>query len=540
MPEGPRRVEVCLTSSDTPTFKEQTLGLHADRPSVGLCFSGGGARALSASMGYYRALTSLGLMDKVRVISAVSGGAWASFVYTYYRSGAEDDEQLLGPVTEPADLTMKGLRAPLPRSCMGWLMTQDIDWALISRLPDDPISEWWLRRIGGIVLQPFGLYDPDRPHTISLNAETVQDILDRQPEGSTLCAEDFYTARPERPFLVVNASLIAPSNLGTLGKESPVLYEYTPLYVGSPNPLKVTYEPREGESATVEVGGGYIEPFGVGGPGPATLPGSGIVELSPPTTPCTTEFMVGTSSAAPAGVLESLPVFKELDSLTPKAPYWPPRQGKVPPTQDWEIGDGGVLENYGLISMLLRGLKTIVVFVNTSTALDPDFDPSDPVLRQKSIDSGLPPLFGRADPSMGTATQNNQVFASADFAGVVRKLQAAKKSGEAVIAVSDLTTVRNRWWGVPAGQIVRVCWVYLDRSAVFEDSLKSRRVRWNIRSGNRKCLPCGPFKHFPHYNTIDQNGLELIELSSAQVKLLAELACWTVRSNRTLFESLMT
>jgi hypothetical protein len=538
---GKRRVEVFVNEPGALRFPEQHLGLHADRPSVGLCFSGGGARALSAAMGQYRALTKLGLIDKVRIIASVSGGTWASFIYTYYRAGAADDDELLGPITAPADITMSSLREPLPRSCMGWVVTQNFDKAVFRDLVRDPLPDVWIRLIGEMILAPFGLYQPDRPRTISLDEASVARILARQAEGAGLSADDFVTARPGRPFLVANACLIAPTQIGTLDVETPIVFEFTPLYVGSPNPMRVTFDPRRGDSVTLEVGGGAIEPFGFGGADPREIGASvRVVELSPPTRGCTTEFIAGTSSAAPAGVLEGLPGFTALRELTPEAPYWPLREGLLPAAQEFDVGDGGVLENYGLISLLLRRLETVVVFINTSIPLALDYDPDDPgnPVSSSVIDTYLPPLFGVPHPSLGTSTQNNQVFATADYAKVVRELQAAKRSGGAVMVVTRLTTIENRWWGLAAGHQVRVCWMYLDRSAQWEASIASRRVRWNIRRGNECRLFAGPFKHFPHYKTVSEIPLELIDLSDAQVRLLADFSCWCVTSNAERFAEL--
>jgi hypothetical protein len=47
---------------------------------VGICLSGGGSRAASASMGELRGLRALGLLDKVSVLSTVSGGSWAGVI----------------------------------------------------------------------------------------------------------------------------------------------------------------------------------------------------------------------------------------------------------------------------------------------------------------------------------------------------------------------------------------------------------------------------------------------------------------------------
>ncbi len=258
---------MAVSSGGKHRFLEQERGLYAERPSVGLCFSGGGTRAMSACMGYYRALTRLGLMDDVRVTCSVSGGTWASFIYTYYRAGPADDAELLGPVTAPGDITMAGLKAPLPRTSMGWPATQSVVRALLEGFERDPLPEVWVRAIGEVMLAPFGLYDPAQPLFASLDDATVAELLARQPAGSGLGPDDFVTARPGRPFLVANACLLGPVEAGPLRTETPVVHEFTPLYVGSAQALSVTFEPKEGDPVTREVGGGYVEPFGAGGRG---------------------------------------------------------------------------------------------------------------------------------------------------------------------------------------------------------------------------------------------------------------------------------
>ena len=50
---------------------------------TGLCFSGGGSRALTVTMGVLRALESLKLIPHVDAISSVSGGTWASSIYMF-------------------------------------------------------------------------------------------------------------------------------------------------------------------------------------------------------------------------------------------------------------------------------------------------------------------------------------------------------------------------------------------------------------------------------------------------------------------------
>lgn len=51
---------------------------------VGLALSGGGSRAIAFHLGCMRALHNLGILDKVDVISSVSGGSVINALYSYY------------------------------------------------------------------------------------------------------------------------------------------------------------------------------------------------------------------------------------------------------------------------------------------------------------------------------------------------------------------------------------------------------------------------------------------------------------------------
>ena len=56
-----------------------------NRPNLGLAFSGGGTRSASATLGQLRGLNALGLLNKARYVSCVSG---SSFVVTAFTLSA--------------------------------------------------------------------------------------------------------------------------------------------------------------------------------------------------------------------------------------------------------------------------------------------------------------------------------------------------------------------------------------------------------------------------------------------------------------------
>jgi hypothetical protein len=64
------------------------------RPKLGLALSGGGTRSASFSIGVMKALKESGILDKVQIISSVSGGSYASYWYLsklFYQFKSEED-----------------------------------------------------------------------------------------------------------------------------------------------------------------------------------------------------------------------------------------------------------------------------------------------------------------------------------------------------------------------------------------------------------------------------------------------------------------
>ncbi len=79
---------------------------------IGLALSGGGSRAIAFHLGCFRALNDLKLLDRVRVISSVSGGSILAAMYAYFDdSFADFDSRVVG-------LLRRGLVCDIARS---WL-----------------------------------------------------------------------------------------------------------------------------------------------------------------------------------------------------------------------------------------------------------------------------------------------------------------------------------------------------------------------------------------------------------------------------------
>ena len=534
-------------------FPEASLHL----PSTGVCFSGGGTRAMNCAIGQMKGLQELGLWEDIGYISAVSGGSWASTIFTYYRDGAKNDTELLGTIIPPNEITLDTLNY-MPKGFMGEVITKNLMDNLFERLGLDLISHGilqkmdyiWIDGVGHTYLKPFGLYDSKNPKYFTLNNKTRDGILARNPK---LKASDFITVHKQkgdikRPFLVVNSSLLGPSKyLPIRNPENLSVFNYTPLYIGSNNPIRVTdKELISDKSISFNAGGGFVEPFGFG----SDLLPSQNRQLSKNTANSLRVKLArrrfqavdatGASSAAFGAIVSSNVLLQlssdillgySLNHLIPEEEYWPiSEKGVIGNAERYRFTDGGNLENYGLITLLQRGVKKIVVFINTNTPITVDLTPSSvcPPLPNQ-IDSDLYPLFGY---KIGNHIRN-QVFSKNDFNKVYNGLSEAKKQGKTVMTKTNLITVENDWWGIPKGQKVEILWVYNETVPEWQNQLKAP-VLDEICLGSQ-----GEFLDFPLYKLMFENGITKgISLTKPQVNLLYQLSAWNVYSNKEMFDFL--
>src|SRR5215813_1488555 len=97
-----------------PLYPAQTQS-GASQPVLGICFSGGGSRALTCELGQLSALNAMTLpngqpiLSPSQFISSVSGGSWASVLYTFLPmlingKTVSDSDFLIQPVA-PGSLT---------------------------------------------------------------------------------------------------------------------------------------------------------------------------------------------------------------------------------------------------------------------------------------------------------------------------------------------------------------------------------------------------------------------------------------------------
>ncbi len=538
-----------LSEGDQFNFPEASLKLKK----TGVCFSGGGTRAMTCAAGQMKALHDLNLWPDIGYISSVSGGSWASSIFTYYEvteDGPQNDKELLGTPLGVEKLTMDYLNEPVPKKWLLHPVTIDLSRRLLQNLATDDLSltlmesphDIWIDAIGAVYLQPFGLYGDRARSYFTYDENSMQSIINRAPRLN-LSESDFHLVHNKasdapRPYLVINSCIISPPGDFPIQVPAPIsVMNYSPLGVGSAKFNEAVGFTRN-ESDIFPVGGGFIEPFAMGGSAPIRTPmvtdkGFSLAEVRlPERHRFRLADAVGTSSAAFAVTIaqserdEIVTDLLAFGSIIPRERYWSPG-GANAEASPYGFGDGGSLENFGVLSLLQRDVDRLVVFVNTNTPIDTTYYKGKKMEMDSVIDYDFYTLFGTF--TYGNHTRN-QVFSGADFYNIFDQFKKCIKGGTTVMAHTKTKTIRNEWWGIGARD-VEILWFYNESVPVWEEKLDGK-----IREQIAACS-AGDFPDFPHYKTEFPEKLPfIVELSPAMAKLLYELQYYNVHSNSAALE----
>jgi len=369
---------------------------------------------------------------------------------------------------------------------------------------------------------------------------TRQDIIQRNPQ---LVDAKWVTPPHElgRPFPILETTLLTPDFATPVDGMNFTQSEVTPLYVGRPFVSNVTYNDGPLGHGNPILVGGFVEPFAVGSAAPSMGLGdqsSGILQVPMPKEKFTLATAIGESSWFPGAFLSSVHL---LDLLGDSIDYWSPAAAANPRQSSMYMGDGGDLENVGLISLLRRApaVKRIFLFNNPEQPLNLTWDPTVRPPTVKDIDDIVPAYFGiftdatSGLPAKGWDYRMNHIFNASDFTGLVQKLQSGARAGTGAIASTMLTTVHNPHWGIPAGISANITWVYLSRCFGWEEELspemKNLIIPKKDPNNTASLITSGPFQSFPHYPTGNT------QLDVEQVNLLASMTGWVVQQHPDVF-----
>eukprot|EP00516_Mucochytrium_quahogii_P000114 CAMPEP_0203759662 /NCGR_PEP_ID=MMETSP0098-20131031/12767_1 /ASSEMBLY_ACC=CAM_ASM_000208 /TAXON_ID=96639 /ORGANISM=" , Strain NY0313808BC1" /LENGTH=615 /DNA_ID=CAMNT_0050652769 /DNA_START=1063 /DNA_END=2906 /DNA_ORIENTATION=- len=499
---------------------------------VAFAFSGGGNRALTVATGQLRALESKNFLDKVDIMSGVSGGAWATGLYQY-APGAD-----LGTHVNLSELTLEKLKSDkvpgmAKPATTNWLTTFfGILVDLFARGKKIKLSAFWDELIGRIYLKPFGLDSNTKFFT--LNSTTRKTIVEKNAQAGLTNDDFILPVTVKRPYWIASASMMSP--IADRRDDEILSLQFTSLFAGIPcgiNEGKMNYTNRFVEFIKDQkyTGGGYVENFALGAHNPlevSTQISGGKLSLGfDPNAPrLTLKRVLSMSSMAFGYTLASSIV----SALVPRQNYWPllPKGAKKTQTVDpYHVADGGAIEFLGLLPMLQRGMTKVAVFVQENVPLPSRkvFDACNATDFSPAWNSTtLNPLFGQKITSAVGSWVHNRVFKTSEYFDLVCEFQKKHESGKAAIVTSTHQLLANDWWGIEGGKNVTIVWFYLNRAEDFIKELP-KETQDELRRTDSKAA----FANFPHFKTELQNGLtKPVSFTQAQVNLLQHYGSWQI------------
>ncbi len=494
--------------------------LEPDAPVTGfsVCFSGGGSRSLSLSRGQLAALKYLQLHGRINYISAVSGSAWGGVGYFFL----QDDEMrrhYLGDVVEfPGDL-YKGSEQDVSACNIAWLhsfsqgkVPQRLSlsgavWYILSSLYSAPRNAW-NAYLSKALLEPYGM------------------------NASSLLSDQYCKAGSDKPQIIVNAMLRSES-----GSVTP--FEITPEEMGA----RKTDQPDAG----------------------ARVPAS---DLQQGEIPFHRDInTVNNAKAFTLGELFSVTSANYAYFLPFSSNRWSPTSWFNPRIvhqswNEWAVGieektfdliDSGSLDYLGIMPLLARKERKIVVFINTDIPLVR----SGPVV---GMEKEVPSYFGMIpdeDAKLGryiTFQEYNQStwmscepkcsrnwsFPQDRYDELAEGLWRSWQSGgPAVYLQSSLPLRSNSFYGFDIEDETRVdvLWVYNELSDRWLSSLSNELQEMLRYDPGFVCSSAFCRKRRTRFPFFDSTA-ELY-LNPEQVSMLFHLATWSVLQSRSsLFKML--
>eukprot|EP00927_Polykrikos_kofoidii_P065201 TRINITY_DN60989_c0_g1_i1.p1 TRINITY_DN60989_c0_g1~~TRINITY_DN60989_c0_g1_i1.p1 ORF type:complete len:780 (+),score=80.03 TRINITY_DN60989_c0_g1_i1:180-2342(+) len=550
---------VCVASTSA-VYAEAARVAHGDKfpgphsnVRTALCVSGGGSRSLSLTMGALRALEQLDLMQYVDAISAVSGGSWATSIYMF---ADVPITQLLGRPTTPKGMDAVELQASPGR--MGLAATQHME-PFIVRMLETHLEDRdkWIWFVSQYFLAPFGLNGAQK--MIAGSAEQLRQIKKRNPE---LANSEFLLPVPGRPkVFVICGAILGPVDGYTSDGRTVRSLQVSPDVSGSPyihgdmsGSMAVHYRDMHGASEDLIVGGGFVETFAFGSPAPKHET-DGVLCIPTATKPFTLAAAIGISSSAFAAKFANS---QQLQGFTPTVRLWPVESEGMHNQRSvvHKAGDGGNIENAGLLPMLQRGAKRIVWLINSDVGITRDKRAFCPYAGRPSAEiqdyirhlnpniagrqmstNQMTDKFGWGLDDAGSGyLSNNQVFSKEDYMTVGCELQKLRDAGKPAVYRSKLRILDNDFWGITGGWKVDLTFVYNEWCEDFV-SLLPPPTQELARIGREGS---GELAHFPFIKTMFENYFEAIALTNAQVNLLAAQSEYFIQQNSHLFKDVLS
>jgi hypothetical protein len=421
-----------------------------------------------------------------------------------------------------------------------WLsLTSAVNGAV--RREPDRINKTYARLIGRTFIDP--LIDPGTDASKRLFSWNSLTVEDTSLVSHGQLGDDLVVTGPHRPFLIATGTVIVSRRDSGYPLLMPI--EYTPMYVG----IRQRFSPR--------YGGIYVSPWMYDTTGIGEVRDDGTNHFLQVQRDKDRAFtlgdVTGSTGAAPqlALVLGTFVPASFRDRVQRVSEVFPAFRhvtlnsgpGRNVVTEEIGHGDGGFGDNLGLMALLARGVRNIVVFSNTVTKLAENNDDL------KSL------FFPIGPPGSGGDKTVNRVFWCSDrkedgctlgdadtyYRKLIDGLVARREAGKAQVYCAGPWKVRanDQYKVAPFESGVNICWFYTSSSSGWESTLPPQFL--SMVRGLDKSKEGQHFENFPWLSTFGQNKTHVIQLTTPQVNLLSNLTAWIVSDEeRAIRETLLT
>jgi hypothetical protein len=481
------------------------------RSNLGICMSGGGLRAATCALGWYRALNHLNLLTKASYIGANSGATWTTLpLYCRQMLEKKDDNvemdyaRFLGEYLEPEDLVFD----KEPYGFMGKVL-EESDILEYQANEENPFFTAWCDSIDQNFVEPvMDDWKPDKNWKNDFWLELSDAYLWNIEEKNDLLNENSF------PFPIFCATVFDERN-----SDENFPMEITPLYSGIPT------DPRS-LGVDTDFGGGFVQGVALNSKG---LEDSSTVspdseklnfkefELPSPVvkvselTGASSNFLGGTDSMTNIkltnpffrGVIKlflpliskvmgfdySGPIIKYLEPGRYK--WWSPTTGGD--SVELAFVDGGLYDNLGALAVLRRGVSTLVICDACDTDL---LTVKKKDIPKKYYDvaflfgvgaSFIPPLLQKKSYT-DTVNERSQVFAKEEFKILINEMKELQREGKPLVVRKKLTLIPNKYAGIQESREVDVIFCFNGKVKEFEDRAEE---------------PKNPGENFPYLSTFD-------------------------------------
>ena len=524
------------TQSNPDFFPEIHSQSHAvpwllDKKSLGIAFSGGGTRSAAATLGQLRALKISGILDQARYISAVSGGSWASVPYSFLpeentkcNNQLITEEAFLAEYIPPEKIDENNLNTTPAKNSLAYAVANSygLFFKTIGSLSTGSGDESFAKALASVFLKPFCL---NENRHISSHNEVLRLQEDLNPKY--INKDNVYLARRNNPYLIVGASFLARNT-----RQKTMVYpvEITPLYSGMRE--LITGHPLPFIGPDYVIGGNYVENIGYDARYVENehSDNSGIVtgNINRPRYIFTLADTIAASGAAPSAVAPAI----TQGIGFPEFRHWTIHQdkrGQYP--LDFQHGDGGLVDNIGIIPLLARKIESIIVFVNSENSFkNKNFKPGDDPATEFQLYTNLKAYF-KKDPvnyPYAHVFEDNDVNDNGAFNQLRKDFISDSNSGNPLVHCNKYNIKSNAAFGIEVDENYKpnICWFYLESAEKWNDSIinSSQSGKHITDLINQK----GQFKHFPHYKTFFENKPAIVDLTYPQVNALSNFTAWSV------------